>query len=218
MQKQQRQLRSLTRLRWFIMFVTFACVGVSAALNLLHAPQFWVAQAVSTIPPVGAWGVIELIARIPASNRWLALGRIAGSVVVGGVAAWVSYTSQISYLQAIGFAADHAYMMPAVVDGTMLVTTLSLVEVVRRRRQLIDQIDDAADAAAEKAKAVASETESPVEAIERLPKDAPVSPPVGGPQMATRGTRGEYGPRNGTEYAPSTKRHKAAAAKKAAKA
>lgn len=62
-----------------------------------------------------------------------------------------------------------------------------------------------------------SEAVSPVEEIERLENTAPVSPAVGGPKKATRGTRGEYGPRNGVDYADSTKRHKAAAAKRTSK-
>lgn len=51
-------------------------------------------------------------------------------------------------------------------------------------------------------------TESPVEAIARLPKDAPVSPAVVA-EKAARGARGDYGPRNGVEYADRTKRRKA---------
>jgi hypothetical protein len=66
----------------------------------------------------------------------------------------------------------------------------------------------------ESAPAVVSEAASPVEEIEQLEDTAPVSPAVGGPQKAARGTRGDYGPRNGVEYADSTKRHKTAAAKK----
>lgn len=50
-------------------------------------------------------------------------------------------------------------------------------------------------------------TESPVEAIEQLEDVAPVSPAVVA-EKAAGGARGDYGPRNGVEYADRTKRRK----------
>lgn len=138
----QRQLTRFRRLRWLVLIITFACIGSSGTLNVMHAPPNGVAQFVAGIPPVAAFAVIELISKIPVSNIWLSIGRIAGSLVVGGVAAWISYIQQIDYLHRIGYAGTIAAVFPAVIDGTMTVSTLSLVEVVRTLRRL----EDAADA------------------------------------------------------------------------
>lgn len=187
MRKLNKQLSRAKRLRWLILLVTIVCIGVSVTLNVLHAPSNPIAEGVAGLPPVAAFFVIELIARIPASNLLLAVGRIIGSVTVGGIAAVVSYFQQVEYLERLGFPSGVAHAYPFVIDGTMLVTTLSLVEIVRTVRRLNDQVDDILELTEEKPLAVASEAaESPVKEIERPTQDAPAPTLVSVP----RGTRG----------------------------
>ncbi len=175
MQKLQKRLSATKQLRALILLVTIACIGVSVTLNVLHAPSNPIARTVAGFPPVAAFFVIELIARIPASSRALAFGRIVGSITVGGIAAVVSYVQQIDYLHRLGFESWTTFVYPAVIDGTMLVTTLSLVEVVRVVRRLNDEIDDL-DAATVTVPAVASEETATQEAESELTADDAASP------------------------------------------
>ena len=192
MTKLQRRLDSTKRLRLMITAVTVLCIAVSVTLNVMHAPVHTVAQIVAGTPPVAAFFVIELIARIPASNWLLAAGRIIGSLVVGGVAGTISYIQQIDYLHTLGYVGWIATAFPAVIDGTMLVTTLSLVEVVRTIRRIEDLMDnlspDASKTQEVAVEQLATEPKADDAQAPNLPA-APVSPAPAGPATTSRGGR-----------------------------
>lgn len=180
MSKAQKQLDRTKRLRAMIMLVTLLCIGISVALNVEHAPANPMARVVAGLPPVAAFFVIELIARIPSSSRMLSVGRIFGALVVGGIAGTISYIQQVDYVRGLGFGGWIATAFPVVIDGTMLVTTLSLVEVVRKVRQLEDAVDEVLPVAPVVVE-VASEPElTAAGAADPGLPDAPVSPAPGG--------------------------------------
>jgi Protein of unknown function (DUF2637) len=184
--RDQRRWDRNRRLRRVILAVTILCIGVSVTLNVMHAPLQGgiMAKVVAAAPPIGAFGVIELIALIPGSHIMLTIGRVLGSLVVGSVAAVVSYIQQIDYLHRLGYGGNIAAVFPAVIDGTMIVTTLSLVEVVR----VLRQIEYAMDARLEEierstvdtvtAVPVAVDVPSPVPAETVTPDPAPVAVPT----------------------------------------
>jgi len=194
MSKAMKQLKRMRNLRAVITVITLLLIGTSVMLNVAHAPANPMAQFVAGLPPVAAFFVIELIARIPASNKALAVGRIIGSLVVGGIAGTVSYVAQIDYVLSLGFDSWVASVFPAIIDGTMLVTTLSLVEVVRKVRQLEEAAEDDAPSVAREGNGVASEPEkvdagsansvpdSPAELVDGNLAAAPVSPAPAGPR------------------------------------
>jgi hypothetical protein len=164
-----------------VLFVTLLCIAVSVALNVAHAPANAMARGVAGLPPVAAFFVIELIARIPSSNRLLSVGRVFGALVVGGIAGTISYIQQVEYVRGLGFGGWIASAFPIVIDGTMLVTTLSLVEVVRKVRQLEDA-DDEAPAVTREDVEVADEPElTAAGAADPGLPDAPVSPAPAAP-------------------------------------
>jgi hypothetical protein len=154
MSKIQADLRHFHRLWIFVTVVTVLLVGVTVTLNVMHAPGGIVARSIGGTPPIFLFLCIELIARIPATSRLLGIGRVIGSVAVAGLAFAISYQQQMEFIHNIGYAGWVAYAYPVIVDGVMMVATLSLVEVTRKVRGLRAELGDMADAPAAAMRAV----------------------------------------------------------------
>jgi hypothetical protein len=105
-------------------------------LNVMHAPANLGAQIVGGTPPLFVLICLELVSRIPSTHWSVSIGRVAATVVVVGLAGWVSYGQQRAFILDLGFEADHARLYPIIIDGAMAVCALSLVEVSRKVRQL----------------------------------------------------------------------------------
>jgi len=148
MSKINAELRHFRRLWIFVTVVTVALVGVTVTLNVMHAPGGLVARSIGGTPPIFLFLCIELIARIPATSRLLGIGRVIGSVAVAGLAFAISYQQQMEFIRNIGYAGWVAYAYPIIVDGVMMVATLSLVEVTRKVRTLRAELADASEAPA----------------------------------------------------------------------
>lgn len=129
-------LPELKRLRWAVLAVVLACILSSVAMNVLHAPDNPWARFVGALPPLAVFGCLELISRIPSSSVWLTVVRIGGATIVAGGAAYLSYFQQFAAIMDLGFPHDQALIWPGVIDGTMIVASVSLVEVVRKIRQM----------------------------------------------------------------------------------
>ena len=130
------ELRHYRRLWWFVTVVTVLLVSVTVTLNVLHSPANWGAQLIGGTPPVFVFFCIELVSRIPGTNRWLSAGRISASVIVAGLSFAISYEQQREFIVSRGFDGWVAYVYPIIIDGVMVVATLSLVEVTRKVRAL----------------------------------------------------------------------------------
>lgn len=129
-------IKQLRKLRVLVFIVVLAGIGSSIAMNVLHAPTNTWARFVAAIPPLAVFGCLELIARIPSSSKTLTFFRIAGAVTVAGGAATLSYAQQYAAVLGLGFPHWQSVIWPGVIDGTMVVASVSLVEVVRKIRQL----------------------------------------------------------------------------------
>jgi len=129
-------VKQLRRLRVLVLIVVLAGIGSSVAMNVLHAPDNLAARFVAAIPPLAVFGCLELIARIPSSSRSLTFFRILGAVFVAGGAATLSYAQQYAAVLGLGFPHWQSVIWPGVIDGTMIVASVSLVEVVRKIRQM----------------------------------------------------------------------------------
>jgi len=138
-------LKQLNRLRWVVLVVVLIGIGASIAMNILHAPDSLAARLVSAGPPIAVFAALELIARIPSSGRWTTVFRIAGAAVIACGAAAISYAQQRAAVVGLGFAGWEAMIWPLIVDGLMVVASVSLVEVVR----LIRNVTNPAGAVAE---------------------------------------------------------------------
>jgi hypothetical protein len=129
-------LKQLRRLRWLVLITVLVGIAASIAMNVLHAPPSLVARIASGIPPAAVFGSLELIARIPGSGKWLTRARVFGASIVALGAASISYAQQRAAVHDLGFAMWEAWIWPAVIDGFMIVASVSLVEVVHKIREL----------------------------------------------------------------------------------
>ncbi len=153
-------LTELKRLRWGVLAMVLACILSSVAMNVLHAPDNPWARFVGGLPPLAVFGCLDLISRIPSSSWWLTVVRIGGAVIVAGGAAYLSYFQQFAAIRDLGFPHDQAMIWPGVIDGTMVVASVSLVEVVRKIRQ-VTEIDTPAPKPVAAARQWADQFEAP---------------------------------------------------------
>lgn len=141
-------LKQLRVLHWVVMTVVLIGIGASIAMNILHAPDSLAARLVSAGPPIAVFAAIELISRIPSSGRWTTFARIAGAAVIATGAAAISYAQQRAAVIGLGFAEWEATIWPTIIDGLMIVASVSLVEVVRLIRKMTNGSAGSAPAAA----------------------------------------------------------------------
>lgn len=153
-------LKQLRRLRWFVLVTVLLGIAASVAMNVLHAPPSIVARLASAGPPIFVFGSLELIARIPGSGKWLTRARVAGAAIVAVGAAAISYAQQRAAVHELGFAEWEAWIWPLIIDGFMIVASVSLVEVVRKIRMMTDPAAGAATLPAQ-LRAVADQQEDP---------------------------------------------------------
>lgn len=129
-------LKQLRRLRILVFITVLLGIGASIAMNVLHAPDNPAARLVAAGPPLAVFFALELIARIPSSSKGLSAFRVVGAVVVALGAASISYAQQMAAVRGLGFAMWESYIWPLIIDGLMVVASVSLVEVVRKIREL----------------------------------------------------------------------------------
>jgi hypothetical protein len=121
------ELRQLRRVRWAVRGTLVLGISASLAANVLHAHHLLIDQIIAGWPPVAVFATIEAIARVPVRRRWLAIIRMAGLGFVAGIAFWVSYWHMASVAATHGENGSK-YLLPLSVDGLVVVSSISLVE------------------------------------------------------------------------------------------
>lgn len=157
MGKLNNELREFRRLWMFVTVVTVLLVAATVTLNVMHAPGGIVAHSIGGSAPVFMFICVEFIARIPATSRWLAAGRISATVVVAGIAFSISWQQQVNFMASVGYAGWTVYAYPVMIDGVMLVAVLSLVEVTRKVRSVRSALADLADGPVAATRALSAE-------------------------------------------------------------
>lgn len=195
-------LRDLARYRGLKRLVTLIVTGftgMSVWLNVAHAPRNPAAIAIAAMIPMAVLGNVELLSRIPSTNRWLSAGRILAALGVGALAVRLSYMHQSQFAETVGYFGLDAKYIPIIIDGSMIVAVLSYVEVTRKVRALEE---------------LAYPSGLPVRTATRA--TAAPAPVSAGARISPSksGTRGDYGPR-GPEYSEGHQRKRVAAGKPA---
>jgi hypothetical protein len=122
----------LVRIRWAVRLVLTVGVCASVAANVLHAARNPISQAIAGWPPVALLLAVELVSRVPVHRRGLAVVRISATVIISGIAAWVSYFHMAAVAARYGEAGSTAYLLPVSVDGLIVVASVCLVELAHR--------------------------------------------------------------------------------------
>ena len=68
--------------------------------------------------------------------------------MVAGIAFAISWQQQVNFMACVGYSGWTVHAYPVMIDGVMLVATLSLVEVTRKVRSVRSALADLADAPA----------------------------------------------------------------------
>lgn len=122
-------LRQLRRVRWAVRSALVLGVAATVCGNVLHA---WdrgpVAWAISAWAPLALLIAVELIAKVPVHRRLLAVARLAATLGLAGIAAWVSYWHLVFAAAHYGETGAAPYLLPLSVDGLVVVAAVSLVE------------------------------------------------------------------------------------------
>jgi hypothetical protein len=174
------QLPQLKRIRWAVRAALFLGVAASVAANILHAQDNLISQTISAWPPLALLLTIELTSRIPMHKPLLAFARVMATIVIAGIAAWVSYWHMQDVAVRYGETAVSAYLLPISVDGLIVVASVSLVELAGRIRVLEDAKAKAAAAPVAPVQFVAPAPIQPAPTPAAVPvfQPAPVPAPV----------------------------------------
>jgi len=129
-------LRTLRRIRWAVRATLTFGVAASVAANVLHADPNPISQTIAGWPPLALLLTVELVSRVPLHRRSLAAVRVLATVVIAGIAAWVSYWHMAGVAARYGETDASPYLLPISVDGLIVVASISLVELAGRIRAL----------------------------------------------------------------------------------
>jgi hypothetical protein len=129
----------LRRLQWAVRATLTVGVAASVCANVLNAHDNPISQAIAAWPPLALLLTVELVSRVPVHRRLLALARIGGTAVIAGIAAYVSYFHMAAVVSHYGEHQPNPYLLPLSVDGLIVVSSVSLVELSGRLRAALDQ-------------------------------------------------------------------------------
>jgi hypothetical protein len=127
-------LPQLRRIRWAVRAALILGVAASVTANVLHAADNPISRTIAAWPPLALLLTIELVAKVPVHRRSLAAVRLLATVVIAGIAAWVSYWHMAGVAHRYGESATSGYLLPVSVDGLVIVACVSLVELAGRIR------------------------------------------------------------------------------------
>lgn len=127
-------LSQLKRVRWAVRATLGLGILASTAANVLHAEPNLVARLIAGWPPVALFITLELISRVPVHGRTLAAGRFVATLLIAGIAAWVSYWHMAAVAARYGETGASPYLLPLSVDGLIVVASICLVELAGQIR------------------------------------------------------------------------------------
>jgi hypothetical protein len=131
-------LGRLRRVRWAVRATLTFGVAASVAANILHARNNPISETIAAWPPLALLLTIELVSRVPVHRFLLAAPRVLATVVISGIAAWVSYWHMAGVTARYGETGASPYLLPISVDGLIVVASVSLVELAARIRTFED--------------------------------------------------------------------------------
>lgn len=130
------QLENLIRLRWACRAAIAVTIALSVWINVLHVrPGNTIGIVISAIPPILVLGSLELVSRIPIDpNRpWFQkFPRPFAMFALAGGGGYLSYIAQKHAILTHTGEKAEAYVLPLLVDGFMVVISVSLYELSAR--------------------------------------------------------------------------------------
>jgi hypothetical protein len=121
-------LKQLKGIRWAVRATLALGVIASTVANILHADPNVISQTIAAWPPLALLLTIELISRAPVHRPILSAVRVVATVLIAGIAAWVSYWHMVGVIARYGETGAGPYLIPLTVDGLVVVASVCLVE------------------------------------------------------------------------------------------
>ena len=127
-----KKRKNFVHLRWYCRGIIATTAALSVWANILHAGVFnvvtWLFAAMPPLLVLLGW---ELVSRIPIRKdaAWfIRLARPVATAGIAGAGAWLSYWHQREAV--IRYTNDHqaAYMLPLLIDGLMVIASVSVYE------------------------------------------------------------------------------------------
>lgn len=141
MQLTSTQVRHL---QWYVRGVLVFGIITSITANVIHsltqphdaAWQTWSSAGLAALAPIVLFLTSEMVVRIPihmAETFDKALGwiRLAITFMIAGFSGWVSYWHMKEVSVMLGERGGAEYFYPLIIDGMMIVATISLVALAR---------------------------------------------------------------------------------------
>jgi hypothetical protein len=173
-------MKTLVGLRRFARIVFVVGVAASLGANYLHAPvkatavATGIAAAIAMFPSLALLLTTELVIRVPlrGAPTTLVVFRVLGTVLVAGIAGWVSYRHMQAVSAEYGEGPGlNANLFPLAVDGLMVVASISLVQL-----NFMILMKNHKEFLAKKAEIDAAAARMAVQATDQVPTLEPVKP------------------------------------------
>lgn len=131
--------KQVRHLQWFVRGVLVFGIAASIAANIIHSLtqphdktwQIWSSAILAALAPIVLFLTSEMVTRIPLHSRVLGGFRLAITLLIAGFSAWVSYWHMVEVSEMLGEVSGSQYFYPLMIDGMMIVATISLVELGR---------------------------------------------------------------------------------------
>jgi len=133
------QVRSLTRgVRVALGFG----IATSITANVIHSLtrpdlahlvqwQVWASAGLAALAPLVLFVSTEMVTRIPVHSKVLGGFRLVITLVIAGFSGWVSYWHMVGVCELLGETGGAQFIYPLIIDGMMVVATISLIELGR---------------------------------------------------------------------------------------
>jgi hypothetical protein len=144
--KQVRNLKRGVRSALAFGIVTSIAANVIHSLTQHHDQRWQVATSagLAALAPIVLFISVEMVSRIPVHTKFLGRVRLAITLALAGFAGWISYWHMVDVARMLGENSGSQYIYPLIIDGMMLVATISLIE-VGRLGQAVTTVEAAAE-------------------------------------------------------------------------
>lgn len=114
-------------------------IVTSITANVIHSLtqphnetwQVWSSAGLAALAPLVLFISTEMVTRIPVHSRFLGWVRLAITLALAGFSGWISYWHMVDVSVMLGEAGGAQYIYPLIIDGMMVVATISLIELGR---------------------------------------------------------------------------------------
>ena len=131
-----KQVQGLKRgVRGALAFGVLTSIAANVINSLTHHHvqvwQIYTSAGLAALAPLVLFISTEMVTRIPIHSRVLGWIRLGITLALAGFAGWISYWHMVDVARMLGEAGGSEYIYPLIIDGMMVVATISLIELGR---------------------------------------------------------------------------------------